>query len=154
MILAFAKTIKSGKLKGWSTEFVEKVLTGSKKHTIRKRGKRKFRIGMELQLATGVRTKSYKQFAKAYVSDIKRLTVSNWNAFHPQIMDEEIPYNGGYITVEINGWGNYLKKADIEALAKADGFDSLDQFVQWFDLNKGAHIVCDLIYWDKLECYE
>lgn len=59
MVLAFSDKHKALKQK---TEFVEKILAGRKLHTLRS-GNR-WKAGMTIHMATGVRTKHYNQFNK------------------------------------------------------------------------------------------
>ena len=47
---------------GVPTNFVEKILSGEKIHTLRQSNR--WKTGMYLHMATGVRTKKYKQFNK------------------------------------------------------------------------------------------
>lgn len=147
--LGFKTEIKSGLLKGWKTNFPEKILAGDKKHTIRLNPKRKYEVGSKLYLATGVRTSNYNCFAERLVVKTERITIYNYNAYHPEIMgnNKAYLYDGGYLTIRAGKHHDYLTCSEMEQLAKDDGFESLEQFLQWFDIKKGGHTMGMIIFW-------
>jgi len=152
MVIGFVKKISKGPLKGWTTNFKEKILDGRKKHTIRIMGKRNYRKGMLLQLAHGVRTKYYDCFLETECTKVDRLTIASWNAYHPKIMNSgDVEYQYGlkykdfYITMDLNG--RYISTEKMKDIAINDGFESLDQMIQYFDLKKGEFAVTNLIHW-------
>lgn len=110
------------------TGFVEKILNGDKVHTLRK-GKR-WKAGNSIQMATGVRTKSYHQFNKhkpdlqncVSVQTIKFKNYRFWGYMEMyQVTAFDILIDGRLLTLE-----------EMKVLAKNDGFDSLYEFFIWF----------------------
>ncbi len=49
---------------GFKPQFVDPILNGTKIHTIRLDPYERWKPGMKMHMATGVRTKHYKQFAE------------------------------------------------------------------------------------------
>lgn len=138
MTLGF-KTKVNGKL----THFVQKILACvlaewaeayvPKKHTIR-HGKRWF-AGRKLHLAIGVRTKNYLQFNK----NIKGLEVCK------SVQDIKITHQGGAMYVEVDG--KHLPSDKVKELAINDGFDTLEDFMEWFNTDFEGQI----IHWTDLK---
>jgi len=160
MILGF-KTKVNGKL----THFVQKILASvllewaeayvPKKHTIR-HGKR-WRAGMKLHLATGVRTKEYFQFNENIkgleicksVQDIKIKDVSDESLDENTYLYEDyVPKlkETFYLSFKVYVDGRLLSLKEIDLLAKNDGFDSTHDFFQWFNTDFEGQI----IHWTDL----
>jgi len=149
MIIGFTKKLNSGHLKGWTTDFEKKILNGTKRHTIRKAGKRNFREGMMLQLSHGVRTKHYYCFLETECSQVQTIVFKSWNAIHPELAKwgaSYYEYDSGFITIELD-YKKYLTLPEMESLAINDGFDNLEDFFKWFDVKKGEHFIGELIHW-------
>lgn len=137
MILGF-KTKVNGKL----THFVQKILAcvmaewaeayTPKKHTIR-HGKR-WKAGMKLHLATGVRTKDYFQFNE----NIKGLEVCK------SVQDIKITHYGDAMFVTVDG--KHMPAEKVEQLALNDGFENVNDFVKWFNSDFEGQI----IHWTDL----
>lgn len=130
MILGFTKKIKGGK----PTEFREKVLDGRKIHSIREDKHDRWREGMSIEMAYGVRSDDYEQ----------------WNADRPDLQTctgtqpFEIKWKGHDYQVRVDG--HRLTPAEVEQLAKNDGFDELVDFLTWFSSDfKGK-----IIHWTKM----
>lgn len=123
MILGF-KTQFAGK----PTLFVEKIKVKEKIHTIRKDPNNRWRVGMSIQFATGVRTKHYRQFK---VGDCKGLQSISIRPMPCDIF--------GQSRVIVDG--NDLSYQQIEQLAKNDGFDSLNDFWDWFNKDFDGWII-------------
>jgi hypothetical protein len=131
MILGF-RTEFNGK----PTGFVEKIISGVKIHSMRE-GNR-WRIGMPIQFATGVRTKQYNQFKEGRCSFIQYVTL------YPK-------YKRAMMGTPSKSWlpSNYsLSNQQIELLAKNDGFDSVEDFWEWFG---GEEKTYQLIHWTDLK---
>jgi hypothetical protein len=127
MILGFRTQFK-----GKSTGFVDKILSGVKIHSMRE-GSR-WRIGMPIQFSTGVRTKDYKQFKEGRCSFIQYVTLI---PEHKRIM----------MGTPSKSWrpSNYSMSDDaIAQLAKNDGFDTVEDFWEWFGGEKKTY---QLIHW-------
>lgn len=110
---------------GFKQQFVDKILDGSKIHTIREDKTKRWKLGNTIHFATGVRTKNYKQFHEGVCKEVQ---------------DFEVEYDEDYVCVLIDGKVFYEKNESFvtqtEAmlqLAKADGFESIDDFFKWFN---------------------
>lgn len=129
MILGFTKE-KGGK----PTEFKEKILDGRKKHSIRDDVHDRWREGMSIEMAYGVRSQEYEQF----------------NVEHPDLQTctgtqrFEIKWKKHEYLVRVDG--HKLTPAEVEILALNDGFDELVDFLTWFNTDKKGKI----IHWTKL----
>lgn len=129
MVLGFKTHFPDGS----PTNFVEAILSGRKIHSIRS-GTR-WRKGMSIHMATGVRTKSYHQFC------IKVVQRTNYIVIRPQKKDVWVS-------------GIRLTNEEIELLAKNDGLTTA-QFWAWFHSDFSGQIIhwTDYRYtdfWDKL----
>ena len=94
-------------------QFMPMILSGRKPHTIRRRRKHPTNVGDLLSLYTGMRTKSCVKIA-----DVICVKVTPIN-FYPE---HQILLDGQYMTTD-----------EIEKLAQADGFDSVNMFFKFFE---------------------
>lgn len=95
--------------------FVEPILAGSKRQTVRADRKRHARPGEELQLYTGLRTKHCRLIARACCAEVWPITI---------LFDDEDAEAEGII---LPGFGF---PGGLEGFAKADGF------VSWAELKR------------------
>lgn len=103
-------------LLGFKPQFREKILNGTKLHTIREDAGKRWKPGMIIHAAVGVRTKHFECFSImgcTAVQDIEFIA----DAF-------------GDLTVFIDS--SCLSRAEVEVLARNDGFDTLEEFEEWF----------------------
>jgi hypothetical protein len=158
MILNFTTKIKSGPLRHWETNFVEKILDGQKVHTIREDEKERWKVGNEIHFCTGGFTPgrifhegkcvatipfSVKWATIGDNENIKQATVSigalqSW--FTLGVDQYELMKKGkdfGYI-----GCSEIIKQ-----LAENDGFDDIGQFFGWFNDDFTGKIIC----WEKVK---
>lgn len=101
-------------------QFAPAVENKTKWQTIRKPRKIPFNVGEKLQLYTGLRTKNCRKLHDAISLSIQNVEIEAW------------PRHGGgnYIKIIVDGETlNY--PADLR-FAKADGFDSLNDFATFF----------------------
>lgn len=125
---------------GFKPQFIDKILNGSKIHTIREDKHNRWKVGNKIHFATGVRTKEYNQFYKGVCLKIQTISFRS----------PAIEYTDGSIweskNVYVNGFWvtNYKVK---EALAKNDGFDSINEFMKWFPNG----FIGKIIYWKLLD---
>lgn len=98
-------------------QFKEKILSGSKKHTLREDVKRRWRKGRKIHFATGVRTKAYNQFFESECTGVQSVFMTY--AYNDLI---EITVNGK----ELFGFHERLQ------FAQNDGFDTWEDFFNWF----------------------
>ena len=62
---------------GFKNQFVPAILDGTKIHTIRKDPHHRWKPGMTIQMATGVRTKKYKCFKKAICVSVQEVRIEH-----------------------------------------------------------------------------
>lgn len=122
----------------FNTQFPEKILSGTKKHTIREDTTSRWKAGMKIQFATGARTKAYNQFHEAECTGVQ---------------DIEIKYtdNRGAVKIFIDGkhlgtWHRFMPQrsenvADVLRLAVNDGFEGVTEFLNWFSRDFTGRII-------------
>lgn len=118
---------------GFNKQFVQPILDGTKIHTIREDKHHRWKVCMQMHMATGVRTKKYKQFAKGTCTGTRRINI------YPSEKKVSIIINS---TEE-----KFFSKKGIETLAKNDGFASVEDFWEWF--NKPFQ--GKLLYWTDIQ---
>lgn len=126
MILGYSKYYPWG----GETLFESKILSGEKIHTIRKDLKGRWKSGNTIQHSTGVRTKSFNQFAKGECTSTENIIIT----FSDLGKIETVLVNGK----EINNW---------ELIARNDSLSILD-FEKWFYTNSHNNIFKGkIIHW-------
>ena len=121
MILGFTKAFDGKQL-----NFIEKISSGIKKHTLREDVHGRWREGRVIQFATGVRTKQYKEhFQKpcTWVQSVK--LVLPQSEYPPYIADLNIFIDG----VLLNPLRN-------QEFSRNDGFTAELDFLKWFFFEK------------------
>lgn len=118
MILGFKQLFSSGE----PTKFREKIFEGKKIHSIRS-GER-WREGVVVHMAYGVRTKSYEMFKLTECTGVQKIII------HPK---------GDLIMVDGNGLNLYTK----QMLAENDGFENYEAFQKWFE----GGLTGQIIHW-------
>ncbi len=109
MILSFKK------------QFKDKILDGTKIHTIREDKPNRWNAGRLIHLATSVRTKNYNCFGRLICSGCQKIVIEKWkNTGH------------WYLDFTVCVEGIYLGASEIDELAKNDGFESTESFFHWF----------------------
>lgn len=105
---------------GFKKQFVRPIQKGSKIHTIRLDEKKRWKKGRIIHFATGVRTSKYKQFkadeckSVQEISFIRCKTIENY-------WDDSIIVDGKALNTKQKEW-----------LAFNDGFESLEDLLNWF----------------------
>jgi hypothetical protein len=143
MVLGFKTKFPNGK----PTEFVEQILLGAKIHTMRL-GSR-WREGMRIQMATGVRTKRYQQFNK----NLPEL----W--FCKATQDFKFTSEGGIIELWIettDGWRRMVCGSTLASLvALQDGLSNADALFEWFTpalkASASGEIHGQIIHWTSFK---
>lgn len=116
--------------------FTDKILSGEKRQTIRKAGKKwnNVKVGDKLTLYTGLRTKQCRKLGGAEVESIEDIEI------------ESITRNGGiWARVKING--NYIPAHKTLELAEADGFMWVNDFLEFFHNHYGTSFKGKIIRW-------
>lgn len=117
---------------GFKEQFVESILDGSKIHTIREDAHNRWKEGMIMHMATGVRTKKYKQFAEKVCIKIQKIEIKWENP------PTELPHLKRSVKVFIDGinvshkWFEDKDEMLLEVLVKNDGFKDYNSFFDWF----------------------
>lgn len=130
MILSFKK---KWPWNGEPTRFPEKIKSGEKVHTIREDQHRRWREGMDIHFATGLRTPQYNQFESGVCSGVQEIRMLYHNIrymYRPVIHIDD----------------RQLDLQEAKIFARNDGFDSWEQFKQWFDEDFKGRI----IHWTEL----
>jgi hypothetical protein len=140
MVLGFRT--KNPKTKS-DTCFEALIMNGYKKHTLRK-GHR-WKEGMSIQMATGVRTKNYRQF------NINRPDLAVCKGV--QSIKFKVDKNISDTFPEVSKWsifidGRKLSFEEMEKLAWNDGFGSLGEFLAWFEKEKD--FPDQIVHWTNL----
>lgn len=113
----------------FNKRFINKIKNGKKLHTIRRDEHNRWRAGRPIQMATGVRTKHYKQFGKGVCMSTQIIRI--------QYMENH--------EVRVFVDGIILTPRKVLNLANNDGFNSIFEFLQWFDKD----FVGKIIHWTK-----
>jgi hypothetical protein len=116
---------------GGPTGFIDKILGGTKIHTIRTDLGKRWQPGRTAHICTGVRTPEYKQWAIKKVVSIQRIEIL-WIPFSMGgLLESPVPtvYVDGRVIID-----------DVQLITN-DGFDRYDDFYKWFkDDYKGVLI--------------
>ena len=116
---------------GFKHRFVEPILARLKIHTIRKDNHNRWREGMKMHMATGVRTKMYNQFNEDTCKSVQEIEII-------RVSDE---LNETIVKVD----GRVLSEHEVYQLARNDGFENIIDFWMWFaDGFKGK-----IIHWTE-----
>lgn len=105
---------------GFKKQFVAKIKAGTKCHTIREDKRNRWKAGMKMHMATGVRTKNYKQFCETLTCiSIQKIQI---------IYYDSIMYHYAEVFID----GNKLSQKKVNELAINDGFKDEVEFFKWF----------------------
>jgi hypothetical protein len=135
MILNFKTKDKQGR----ETDFVNKILTGVKIHSIREDKHNRWKVGNNIHFAIGARTKHYRQFHEGTCKGLQKINIIIYpNEQFPLIYVDESP----------------LTHSELLLLRTNDGFDSIYDFMDWFSngvpttkLKKKIHFKAKIIHW-------
>lgn len=125
---------------GFKPQFVQPILNGTKKHTIREDKNNRWKVGNSIQMATGVRTKNYYEFNNGVCKAIQKIQIK-WTPYDPDSLQ------GRSVRVFIDGKDVTMKDDIIDALVVNDGFESRLEFFTWFSDNFEGKI----IHWTDLK---
>jgi len=131
---------------GFKPRFKEPILRKIKKTTIREDKHNRWRAGMAMHMATGVRTKLYSCFVLTTCTGTQTITM---DYFPASFFSEE------NVTIYVDGRriGHYFPKRKVasnpvvDLIAKNDGFDSTEDFFNWFNKDFTGKI----IHWTDLK---
>lgn len=112
---------------GFKPHFVASIKGGSKIHSIRK-GNR-WKEGMKIHCATGVRTKEYNQFDEKMCVSVQNIKMEWLKPFSEQ--------KHLFITID----NHTLSIEEMEVLSQNDGFEDLEDFFEWFSEDFDGQII-------------
>ena len=122
-------------------QFKPLILDGTKIHTIREDKHDRWKVGMKIHMATGVRTKNYKQFAEATVSEISTIEIKWYGSKE---------FSNRAVQVKVNETNITNTFDTLDLLVKNDGFSNRQDFFAWFN----EDFTGKLIYWENLKIIE
>lgn len=122
MILGFKTKFQNGT----PTYFKEKIQAGFKKHTFRN-GNR-WKAGMQIHMATGVRTKNYDRFNDCFHSILQGLDYCKSVQTYKFEFSETLKFRNVSLSID----GRYIQQSEIFMIAKNDGFETVKDFVDYF----------------------
>lgn len=109
-------------------QFKDKILNGTKIHTIREDKHKRWKEGNKIHFVTGARTKQRNVFFEGTCTCVDSVWIS------------------GISKIIIMNDTRRLNEDEIKEFAKNDGFDDVQDFWKWFS-GKGEDYV--LIHWTK-----
>ena len=119
---------------GFKPQFKAPILKKKKKHTIRKDKNDRWKPGMKIHFATGVRTRLYHQFKEDVCRSTQKI----------RILYDNIPPMGNVATITIDD--RAITIYELRTLAVNDGFEDVSEFLNWFDEDFEGKI----IHWTDL----
>lgn len=128
---------------GFKKQFVPKILDGTKEHTIREDATNRWKAGRVMDMATGVRTKEYNKFTEQICISTQKFQIK-WDIpfgeeykgrLFKVFIDDRCMNNNFYINNE----------PMLQVIARKDGFDTLEDFLDWFSEDFTGKI----IHWTK-----
>lgn len=106
---------------GYKKRFVEPIKAGTKKHTVREDKHNRWRAGLTMHMATGIRSKYYNCFNQTHCTGTQPIT-----------MHMEKDDDGGLSVLVIKVNGKRLDDTTINSFVVADGFKDLHDFKKWW----------------------
>ncbi len=113
----------------FKAQFADDVEHGRKRQTIR--AQRRARVGDKLQLYTGMRTKKCRKLRDAVCAMVQEITVD---------------VHGQFVCVRLDG--ELLPSVMARELARADGFDGVTSFAEFFEREYGLPFCGWLTKWE------
>jgi hypothetical protein len=107
-------------------QFVHKILDRTKIHTVRQDEKERWQTDTLMHMIVNPRTPQQVLFNRAVCYSVQEI---------------EIPHFPFWIQIKVDG--RFLTESELMEFIKNDGFDTVEEFVEWFPVNfKGR-----LIHW-------
>ena len=128
---------------GFKKQFVDKILNGTKIHTIREDRNNRWKTGNKIHFATGIRTRNYNQFYQGTCKLVQDIEIIHTTGYTQIFID-----GNSYFDVFHHGFDNIYEYTQLlKEFAINDGFDTVESFFEWFDQDfKGK-----LIHWTDFE---
>jgi len=106
----------------FKAQWADKVELGEKPHSIRAWRKRPFKVGDRVYLYTGMRTKACRKLGESDCIDALPITIRRVQGVCTAVIVD----------------GDLLSKYQAIQLARADGFDDLEEFAEFFLPDNGT----------------
>lgn len=119
---------------GFNLRFVEPIHEGIKIHTIRVDKTKRWKPGIIIHFANGVRTKNYTQFHKGKCISTQAIEIRN--VFRKTDFDTYT-----FVRRDVYIDGRLLSTDEIWQLALNDGFDNPEDFFKWFNQDFKGKII-------------
>jgi len=129
---------------GFNPMFVPFIFSGTKKHTIRQDLTNRWKAGMKIHFATGIRTKNYDCFKQGVCISTQEIKFV-WK----QHNKGKANMSWG-VKVFIDGRDVTNETEIIDQLAKNDGFHDRKEFFEWESWNK-KNFTGKIIHWTNLK---
>ena len=126
---------------GFKKQFPDKIMAGTKNHTIREDATNRWKVLMTIHMATGVRTKHYKCFKEEVCTGVQKIEIK-WSHLYKDAPRASVSVDDKCIGTYTNGYPSGLLKV----LAINDGFNSVEEFFDWFRFDFEGKI----IHWTDL----
>ncbi|PQJ09519.1 hypothetical protein CJD36_019975 [Flavipsychrobacter stenotrophus] len=108
---------------GFKKPFKPKLMDGSKLHSMREDKPGRWKVGMKIQMATGVRTKAYECFRDdLVVTRLQHVEIRYYGKVPGEVLAPVIIVDS-----------KRLDDASVLELARNDGFKTMGEFMEWFD---------------------
>jgi hypothetical protein len=133
-------------LYNFQSQFVPKVESGDKTHTIRAKRKYPAKAGDRLYLYTGLRHKGARRLMIATCTKVQEIVIRLDVKFRYEHIAHDVT-NGPMVTITIDG--EELSYDEMQALARRDGFDNLAHMMGFWDGR--LPFTGDIIHWRRLE---
>jgi len=111
-------------------QFVEPILDFSKIHTIRLDPHNRWKAGTKIHFATGIRTKSYRQFMEGECKGVQKIEIILAKQTYSEISHTD------NLDVFINGSYRSETRRLMQNFFENDGFENQDEFIRFFFGNK------------------
>ena len=127
---------------GFKPQFVSKILDGTKLNTIREDKNNRWKKGVKMHMATGVRTKNYSQFSEKVCKNVAKISIL-WTGCNVKIIIDSVQICNFNTAMH---WSEHSNNGfrTLETFAKRDGFDDLESFLKWFQKDFEGKV----IYWE------
>lgn len=120
--------------------FVEKIKSGLKIHTIRRNASSRWKIGDKIHFWKDNPRNVTKNPYSFGVGAVAQITPIEIRYFRQPISGCCYVKGNKYVMVTVGG--DALTREQCETLAKADGFDSFEDFLHWFDSDFDGGVIC------------
>lgn len=131
---------------GFNKQFPDKIIAGTKLHTIREDSKDRWKVGVCMHMATGVRSKKYNCFKQDICKGTQQIVIEYRIESIEEILSTEIlvSIDNQYFYDNLTSDSKTIER--MKKLALNDGFDSIDDFFDWFYTD----FTGKLIHWTDL----